>query len=404
MKYRKLLATGLVTVMMMGMAVTSFAAGPGNMRGFDPRPEMEHEDFGESVDEDDLESDDLEDEDETEDGLDEQEDSDDEEESQESGQDSSDQAFPPSDGMMGGPGVPGQDMQAPPEKPEGDEGQQPPEKPEGDEGQQPPENPEGDEGQQPPEKPEGDEGQQPPEKPEGDEGQQPPEKPEGDEGQQPPEKPVGDEGQQPPEKPQGDGEQLPPQMNNAPGQMQVPAQLPSQDGQQTGSLMQQPGQPQQPGSSMQQPGQPQQMEPQMGAQMNGEFTPSQDMGRQSGSGPQNGAMGMIPNDLLVDGKVVKLTWNDENEKNVTVDLTSQKAVGDISVEEGSVLVLNIASGSAYTGSINTKGEKGQVSVVLAEDATWTLTGDTYVSSFDGDISCVTLSGHTLYVNGEAYTG
>ena len=348
MKYRKILATGLVTVMMMGMAVTSFAAGPGNMRGFGPRPEMEHEDFGESGDED---------------GLDEREDSDDEEESQESGQDSSDQALPPRDGMMGGPGGPGQDMQAPPEKPEGDEGQQPPEKPEGDEGQQPPEKPEGDEGQQPS------------------------------------------------------------QMNGAPGQMQVPTQQPPQDGQQQGqpqqqgasmqqpgqpqqqdSSMQQSGQPQQPGSSMQQPGQPQQMGPQMGAQMNGEFTPGQDMGIQSGSGPQNGAMGRIPNDLLVDGKVVKLTWNDENEKNVTVDLTSQKAVGDISVEEGSVLVLNIASGSAYTGSINTKGEKGQVSVVLAEDATWTLTGDTYVSSFDGDISCVTLSGHTLYVNGEAYTG
>ena len=49
-------------------------------------------------------------------------------------------------------------------------------------------------------------------------------------------------------------------------------------------------------------------------------------------------------------------------------------------------------------------EAGTVSVTLDETSVWTLTGDSYVTSFSGDASCVIANGHTLYVNGTALSG
>ena len=54
--------------------------------------------------------------------------------------------------------------------------------------------------------------------------------------------------------------------------------------------------------------------------------------------------------------------------------------------------------SSFMGSI--QGE-GNVSVSLDATSTWTLTADTYVSSFDGDIVNVITNGFKLFVNGEA---
>ena len=54
--------------------------------------------------------------------------------------------------------------------------------------------------------------------------------------------------------------------------------------------------------------------------------------------------------------------------------------------------------ASFMGSI--QGE-GNVSVSLDATSTWTLTADTYVSSFDGDIVNVITNGFKLFVNGEA---
>ena len=42
-----------------------------------------------------------------------------------------------------------------------------------------------------------------------------------------------------------------------------------------------------------------------------------------------------------------------------------------------------------------------VSVSLDENSSWTLTGDSSVSAFTGDLANVNLNGYTLYINGEA---
>ncbi|MCR5330648.1 MAG: hypothetical protein K6E62_05620, partial [Lachnospiraceae bacterium] len=49
-------------------------------------------------------------------------------------------------------------------------------------------------------------------------------------------------------------------------------------------------------------------------------------------------------------------------------------------------------------------EVGTVSVTLDSTSTWTLTGDSYVTEFNGDASNVISNGYTLYVNGVALTG
>ena len=49
-------------------------------------------------------------------------------------------------------------------------------------------------------------------------------------------------------------------------------------------------------------------------------------------------------------------------------------------------------------------EVGTVSVTLDSTSTWTLTGDSYVTEFNGNAANVISNGYTLYVGGAALTG
>ena len=95
----------------------------------------------------------------------------------------------------------------------------------------------------------------------------------------------------------------------------------------------------------------------------------------------------------------------------TLNATNQILEGTILVGSDSQLTLNLTDGSSFTGTIggnitNAKGETvstevGTVAVSIDKSSTWTLTADTYIASFDGDISSVDTNGYTLYVNGVA---
>ena len=86
----------------------------------------------------------------------------------------------------------------------------------------------------------------------------------------------------------------------------------------------------------------------------------------------------------------------------------------ILVGSNSTLALTLSNGSSFEGSVsgeisNSKGavvstEVGTVSVTLDSSSTWTLTADTYITSFEGDPSCVIGNGYTLYVGGTALEG
>jgi len=84
----------------------------------------------------------------------------------------------------------------------------------------------------------------------------------------------------------------------------------------------------------------------------------------------------------------------------TFKASSQVLEGTIYVDSISSLSLDLTDGSSFTGSISSEGT---VSVSLDSSSTWTLTGDSYISSLSGDTSGIDLNGYTLYVNGTAFT-
>ena len=66
---------------------------------------------------------------------------------------------------------------------------------------------------------------------------------------------------------------------------------------------------------------------------------------------------------------------------------------------GGQVTLNLKS-QHITGAI-LSDSVSSVTINLDADSTWTLTGDSYVTAFNGDLSNVNLNGYTLYVNGTA---
>ena len=101
-------------------------------------------------------------------------------------------------------------------------------------------------------------------------------------------------------------------------------------------------------------------------------------------------------------------WNGDSNK-ALVKAASQKLSGAVKVGSDSVLSLELTDSSTFEGFIdgsitNASGavvssETGAVSVTLDSTSTWTLSGDSYVTEFNGDLNNVNLNGYTLYVNG-----
>ncbi len=100
----------------------------------------------------------------------------------------------------------------------------------------------------------------------------------------------------------------------------------------------------------------------------------------------------------------------------TAVLNASKQIleGAVLVGSNSTLTLNISDGSSFTGYVNGKisnakgssvsTEVGNVAVTLDSTSTWTLTADSYITSFNGDAANVISNGYTLYVNGTPLSG
>ena len=97
-------------------------------------------------------------------------------------------------------------------------------------------------------------------------------------------------------------------------------------------------------------------------------------------------------------------WGSEgsNGGQVVLNAADQVIDGDIVVDDVSLLNLYLKEGSTFTGAVNASGQAGSVYVELESGSTWTLTGDSYITSLTCDANAIDLNGHTLYVNGEAY--
>ena len=94
----------------------------------------------------------------------------------------------------------------------------------------------------------------------------------------------------------------------------------------------------------------------------------------------------------------------------TLNASGQTLSGTILVGSDSTFTLNLKDNSIFTGSFsgsisNASGASvstsiGQVSVTIESGSTWTLTADTYVTSFTNN-GTLNRNGYTLYVNGVA---
>ncbi len=98
----------------------------------------------------------------------------------------------------------------------------------------------------------------------------------------------------------------------------------------------------------------------------------------------------------------------------TLNADNQRLEGAVLVGSNSTLTLSLTGGSSFEGYIdgnisNASGTSvstsaGTVNVTLDSTSTWTLTADSYVTSFSGDAANVKANGYTLYVNGTALAG
>ena len=102
-------------------------------------------------------------------------------------------------------------------------------------------------------------------------------------------------------------------------------------------------------------------------------------------------------------------------KNIaTLNANNQDLEGAVLVGSNSTLTLNLSDGSSLSGYVsgsitNASGADvstsvGTVSVTLDETSSWSLTADSYITSFNGDASRITDNGYTHYVNGIPLAG
>ena len=97
-------------------------------------------------------------------------------------------------------------------------------------------------------------------------------------------------------------------------------------------------------------------------------------------------------------------WGTEGSNGGHVILTAseQEMDGDILVDGVSTLNLYLNDGSSFTGAINPDGEEGEVYVEIEDRSTWTLTGDSYITSLTCSAGSIDLNGFKLYVSGTEY--
>ncbi len=102
-------------------------------------------------------------------------------------------------------------------------------------------------------------------------------------------------------------------------------------------------------------------------------------------------------------RIQKDSWGNSgsNGGTVTLNMTNQKATGNIVVDSISKLNMNLTNGSSFSGAINSDNT-GEIELTLDSSSSITLTGDTYVKSLtnaDTANSNIHTNGYKLYVNG-----
>lgn len=106
--------------------------------------------------------------------------------------------------------------------------------------------------------------------------------------------------------------------------------------------------------------------------------------------------------LKVAGNETSRGWGTKgsNGGKCTFIATDQTLEGNIIVDEISTLDLTMKEGSVFNGSINQEGNEGEVKVTMDSTSKWVLTGDTYITEFNGNRNNIVNNGFKLYIGGK----
>ena len=104
-------------------------------------------------------------------------------------------------------------------------------------------------------------------------------------------------------------------------------------------------------------------------------------------------------------RIQKDSWGNSgsNGGNVTLNMTNQKADGNIYVDSISTLTINMTE-SSFEGAINTSNTAKSITIKLDNNSSIKLTKDSYITSLedaDASYSNIDFNGYKLYVNGKA---
>ena len=99
------------------------------------------------------------------------------------------------------------------------------------------------------------------------------------------------------------------------------------------------------------------------------------------------------------------SWGTEgsNGGSVVLNMTNQKAIGNIVIDSVSTLEMNMSNNSYYEGVINSANSAKSIKLTLDSNSSIKLTGDSYITELvnaDTTNSNIDFNGYKLYVNGK----
>ena len=87
---------------------------------------------------------------------------------------------------------------------------------------------------------------------------------------------------------------------------------------------------------------------------------------------------------------------------ITLYAAKQNIDGNIELDGVSDMNMYLTDNSYFTGAVNTAGTSARIFVSISSSR-WTLTDDSHISALNCQAGSINLNGHTLYVNGKAYS-
>lgn len=105
-------------------------------------------------------------------------------------------------------------------------------------------------------------------------------------------------------------------------------------------------------------------------------------------------------------RVQKDSWGNSGSNGgvVTLNMTNQKATGNIVIDSISTLDMTMTSSSYYEGIMNGDNTAKSLTLKLDKSSSMKLTGDSYITSLDNEVddnSNINFNGYKLYVNGKS---